>query len=335
MTRVVSRAATRGYREIARLVASSRDRGAAAAACSKASTWSTPTSTASACPTRVVASEDALSRPGVAALVAARAAGAHDGRAGVAVRRAWARCCRTSACSPSRAHRTRIPAFPATACCSSRRAGSGQPRARCCVPRRRPACRRRGCRRTARSRGRRRCCVPGRARTSSSRCTRTSIWAPVADALRSDGVRVLATVASGGTPIDRATLARRVALAVGNEGAGLSAGLQREGPRDGDDPDAGRHRVAQRGRGDRGRALRGRAATRYCCGTPLNVPVSVQPLPEVARPTRARCRRSTCGACRRSRPRSRRPAGVGAAGHRAHAAGLHRHAFHDAVGCAL
>jgi TrmH family RNA methyltransferase len=48
----------------------------------------------------------------------------------------------------------------------------------------------------------------------------------VADALRRDGVRVLATVASGGTPIDRATTARRVALAVGNEGAGLSAALQ-------------------------------------------------------------------------------------------------------------
>ena len=45
-------------------------------------------------------------------------------------------------------------------------------------------------------------------------------------ALRGDGVRVLATVAGGGTPIDRATLAPRVALVVGNEGAGLSDELR-------------------------------------------------------------------------------------------------------------
>jgi TrmH family RNA methyltransferase len=44
--------------------------------------------------------------------------------------------------------------------------------------------------------------------------------------LRSDGVRVLATVASGGTPLDRATLAARVAVAVGNEGTGLSEALR-------------------------------------------------------------------------------------------------------------
>ena len=44
--------------------------------------------------------------------------------------------------------------------------------------------------------------------------------------LRSEGARVLATVASGGTPIDRASLASRVALAVGNEGAGLSDALR-------------------------------------------------------------------------------------------------------------
>lgn len=50
----------------------------------------------------------------------------------------------------------------------------------------------------------------------------------VARELRRDGVRVLATVASGGTPIDRATLGARVALAIGNEGAGLSAVLRDE-----------------------------------------------------------------------------------------------------------
>ena len=44
--------------------------------------------------------------------------------------------------------------------------------------------------------------------------------------LRGAGARVLATVASGGTPIDRAALASRVALAVGNEGAGLSDALR-------------------------------------------------------------------------------------------------------------
>ncbi len=51
----------------------------------------------------------------------------------------------------------------------------------------------------------------------------------------------------------------RVALAVGNEGAGLSAGL-RQRPTRRDDPDAGGHRVAERRRGDGGRALRDRAA---------------------------------------------------------------------------
>jgi TrmH family RNA methyltransferase len=44
--------------------------------------------------------------------------------------------------------------------------------------------------------------------------------------LRGEGTRVLATVASGGTPIDRAALATQVALAVGNEGAGLSDALR-------------------------------------------------------------------------------------------------------------
>ena len=47
--------------------------------------------------------------------------------------------------------------------------------------------------------------------------------ASVLPALKDEGVRVLATVAAGGTPIDRATVAQRVALVVGNEGAGLSA----------------------------------------------------------------------------------------------------------------
>ena len=44
--------------------------------------------------------------------------------------------------------------------------------------------------------------------------------------LRAGGVRVLATVATGGKPIDRAMLAPRVALMVGNEGAGLSEPLR-------------------------------------------------------------------------------------------------------------
>jgi TrmH family RNA methyltransferase len=50
----------------------------------------------------------------------------------------------------------------------------------------------------------------------------------VARQLRGEGVRVLATVANGGTPIDRATLGARVAVAVGNEGAGLSDALRDE-----------------------------------------------------------------------------------------------------------
>ena len=50
--------------------------------------------------------------------------------------------------------------------------------------------------------------------------------AEVLRTLKGNGVRVLATVADGGTPIDRATLAPRVALAVGNEGAGLSDALR-------------------------------------------------------------------------------------------------------------
>jgi TrmH family RNA methyltransferase len=48
----------------------------------------------------------------------------------------------------------------------------------------------------------------------------------VAGRLKGEGSRVLATVASGGKPIDRASLATRVALAVGNEGAGLSDALR-------------------------------------------------------------------------------------------------------------
>jgi TrmH family RNA methyltransferase len=45
----------------------------------------------------------------------------------------------------------------------------------------------------------------------------------VLPALKAGGSRVLATVATGGTPIDRASLGPRVALLVGNEGAGLTA----------------------------------------------------------------------------------------------------------------
>jgi TrmH family RNA methyltransferase len=52
--------------------------------------------------------------------------------------------------------------------------------------------------------------------------------------------------------------------------------------RGGDDPDAGRHRVAQRGGRDGGRALRDRATPRHCCGPALIVPVSTQPLPSGA-----------------------------------------------------
>ena len=48
----------------------------------------------------------------------------------------------------------------------------------------------------------------------------------VASDLRADGVRVIASVASGGTPLDRAKLGPRVAIAIGNEGAGLSASLR-------------------------------------------------------------------------------------------------------------
>jgi TrmH family RNA methyltransferase len=48
----------------------------------------------------------------------------------------------------------------------------------------------------------------------------------IAAKLRSERVRVMATVASGGTPIERASMAPRVALAVGNEGAGLSDALR-------------------------------------------------------------------------------------------------------------
>jgi TrmH family RNA methyltransferase len=50
--------------------------------------------------------------------------------------------------------------------------------------------------------------------------------AAVAASLKRARVRLLATVAADGTPIDRATLGDRVAIVVGNEGAGLSAPLR-------------------------------------------------------------------------------------------------------------
>ena len=58
----------------------------------------------------------------------------------------------------------------------------------------------------------------------------------------------------------RRALGGRVAIAIGNEGAGLSAGARRAGDAAGDDSDAGRHRIAQR-RGGGGRLpVRMRAA---------------------------------------------------------------------------
>ncbi|MEO8487608.1 MAG: RNA methyltransferase [Betaproteobacteria bacterium] len=50
----------------------------------------------------------------------------------------------------------------------------------------------------------------------------------VVRSLKRGGTRVLATVATDGKPIDRARIAGRVAIAVGNEGAGLSAPLRAE-----------------------------------------------------------------------------------------------------------
>jgi TrmH family RNA methyltransferase len=50
----------------------------------------------------------------------------------------------------------------------------------------------------------------------------------VARAFRRGGGRVLATVASGGTPLHEAPIAGRVAIALGNEGAGLSTALRAE-----------------------------------------------------------------------------------------------------------
>jgi TrmH family RNA methyltransferase len=49
-----------------------------------------------------------------------------------------------------------------------------------------------------------------------------------AKAFRAGGGRVLAAVADGGTPLHRAATAGRVAVALGNEGAGLSAALRAE-----------------------------------------------------------------------------------------------------------
>lgn len=49
-----------------------------------------------------------------------------------------------------------------------------------------------------------------------------------AKALRASGGRMLAAVAGGGTPLHRVATAGRVAIALGNEGAGLSAALRAE-----------------------------------------------------------------------------------------------------------
>ena len=139
--------------------------------------------------------------------------------------------------------------------------------ARCCGRPRPPASRRCCCRSTARSRGRRRCCARARARISVSTSTRTSICRRGRRSIarrrghRRDG-------RGRRDSLFAASLAGRVALAIGNEGAGLSAGPRRAGDAAGDDPDARGRRVAQcRGRRRRlpvrMRAAAGRRERRY------------------------------------------------------------------------
>ncbi len=77
---------------------------------------------------------------------------------------------------------------------------------------------------------------------------------------RARGGEVIATVAAGGTSLYDARLAGRVALAIGNEGAGTQSRAGRRGVPAGDDPDARRHGIAQRGGGGRGVPIRVRAA---------------------------------------------------------------------------
>ena len=87
-----------------------------------------------------------------------------------------------------------------------------------------------------------------------------------ATSYRARGGEVIATVAAGGTSLYDARLAGRVALAIGNEGAGLNPALAAEASQRRDDPDARRHGIAQRGGSGRGLPLRVRAAAERKAG---------------------------------------------------------------------
>ena len=84
---------------------------------------------------------------------------------------------------------------------------------------------------TVRSRGRRRCCARGRARTSASTSTRTSIFPRGRASIARRAAKSIAAVAAGGTILYEAPLRGRLAVAIGNEGAGLSPSLLAEATR--------------------------------------------------------------------------------------------------------
>ena len=77
---------------------------------------------------------------------------------------------------------------------------------------------------------------------------------------RASGGEVIAAVATGGSLLYETPLRGRLAVAVGNEGAGLSPFASCRGDAARDDSDAARRRIAERRSGNGGAALRVRAA---------------------------------------------------------------------------
>ena len=134
--------------------------------------------------------------------------------------------------------------------------------ARCCARPPPPACSRCCCRSTARSRGRPRCCVRGRAPIFFCRFCEDVDLAAWAAAYARAGGDVVAMVAAGGRSLYATALTGRIAVAIGNEGAGLSPALAARATLARHDPDAGRNGIAQRRRGRRGMPVRMRSPTR-------------------------------------------------------------------------
>ena len=169
-------------------------------------------------------------------------------RATIRGSRRWSRACRRATCwscalrcsrKPSQfagRHRrargrrdTRARAAVARALPSAARrpAGSGQRRHHPAHGGRRGRASRCCCRSTARSRGRRRCCARGRARISSRRSWRTSTCRRGRRRSARAGGQVVATAARDAVDLYAAKLREPWAVAIGNEGSGLTPALAR------------------------------------------------------------------------------------------------------------